>query len=62
MVYVVELYNRRVSVFSCEGKFLTSFGTKGSEPGQFEEAHGIAVDKNGNVYVSDRVNDRIQVF
>ena len=42
-------------VFQCshEGKFLTSFGTKGSGPGQFIEPYGIAVDKNGVVCVSD---------
>ena len=61
VVYVTE-GNHRVSVFTCEGKFLTSFGTKGSEPGQFDEPYGIAVDKNGVVYVTDFGNNIIQLF
>jgi DNA-binding beta-propeller fold protein YncE len=52
-VYVTEYGNHRVSVFTCEGKFLTSFGTKGSGPGQSRDPHRIAADKNGVVYVGD---------
>ncbi len=35
LVYVGESGNNRVSVFTCEGVFLKSFGSKGSGPGQF---------------------------
>ena len=69
MVYVTEYRqvcsqhgNHRVSVFTCEGKFLTSFGTQGSGPGQFNEPRGIAVDKNGVIYISDSSNNRLQLF
>jgi len=37
-------------------------GTNGSGNGEFNLPHGIAVDGNGNVYVSDSSNDRIQKF
>ena len=54
---------RRVSVHNqCHGTFLKLFGTEGHGPGQFKEARGIAVDSNGNVYVSNRPNNHIQVF
>ena len=46
----------------CEGKFLTSFGTRGTGPEQFTDPYGIAVDKNGVVYVTDDRNDRLQSF
>ena len=49
-------------MFTCEGKFLTSFGAEGSRPGQFYEPLGVSVDKNGVVYVTDFVNNRIQLF
>ena len=45
-VYVVEYNNSRVSVFTHEGKFLTSFGRTGAGPGQFKNPRGITVDKN----------------
>ena len=32
VVYVTEWNNYRVSVFTCEGKFLTSFGSRGNGP------------------------------
>ena len=62
VVYVTEKSNNRVSVFTCEGKFLTSFGTHGAGPGQFNNPHGIAVDKNGVVCVADSGNNRLQSF
>ena len=62
VVYVTESSNYCVSVFTCEGKFLTSFGTQGARPGQFSILRGIAVDKNGVVYVADSGNSRLQCF
>ncbi|MGI8551312.1 MAG: SMP-30/gluconolactonase/LRE family protein [Dehalococcoidia bacterium] len=41
---------------------LTSWGTPGSGNGQFLSGSGISVDSNGNVYVSDSGNNRIQKF
>ena len=62
VVYVTERDNNRVSVFTSEGMFLTSFGAEGSEPGQFNSPRGISMDKNGVVYVTDVGNNRIQIF
>ena len=62
VVYVCEWNNHCISVFTCEGKFLTSFGTQGSGPGQFSSPRGIAIDKNGVVYVSDTDNNCLQIL
>ena len=59
---MTESFNSCVSVFTCEGKFLTSFGTRGAGPGQINNPCGIAVDKNGVVYVADSRNNRLQSF
>lgn len=54
--------NARVAKFDKDGHFLKSWGFRGSEPGQFNSLHGIALDAQGNVYVADAGNKRIQVF
>ena len=62
-VYVTENYNHQVSVWDKEGKHLRTFGQKGQKPGQLLSPTGIAVDKNGHVYVADgRENGRVQKF
>ena len=52
----------RVLKFDRDGKFVKSWGGKGSGPGQFQVAHGIAIDAKGLLWVADRENQRIQVF
>ena len=52
----------RVLKFDKDGRFLTAWGGKGKGPGQFEVAHGAAFDPNGQLWVADRENQRIQVF
>ena len=61
--YISDGYgNSRVAKFSPQGKFLFDWGEKGSQPGQFDLPHGIALDQKGRVYVADRSNSRVQVF
>ena len=54
--------NARVVKLDRDGKYLTSWGTKGTGPGQFDLVHCVAVDAKGRVYVADRNNHRIQVL
>ncbi|MDO8677300.1 MAG: peptidyl-alpha-hydroxyglycine alpha-amidating lyase family protein [Acidobacteriota bacterium] len=56
------LRNARIAKFDKDGKFVSSFGTRGAGPGQLSGVHGIAVSKDGRIYVADRSNRRIQVF
>jgi hypothetical protein len=62
-LYVSDGYgNARVHRFSATGKLVASWGEPGTGPGEFMLPHGIAVDRNGDVFVCDRESDRIQVF
>ena len=62
IVYISEMGVHRVSVFTSEGHFVTSFGRRGEGPGKFDFPCGLAVDDSGILYVCDSVNNCIQVF
>ena len=54
--------NPRIQVFDTDGTFITSVGEIGDLDGQFRKPEHVNVDTNGNLYVVDRGNHRIQVF
>jgi DNA-binding beta-propeller fold protein YncE len=54
--------NSRVAKVDKDGNWVKSFGEPGNGPGQLNTPHSIATDAQGNVYVADRGNRRIQVF
>jgi DNA-binding beta-propeller fold protein YncE len=63
VMYISDGYgNARIHKFTADGRLLFSWGEPGGEPGQFRIPHGIAVDRQGTVYVADRENSRIQLF
>ncbi len=62
-IYVADGYgNSRIAKFDRNGRYIKSWGSRGSAPGQFNIVHTMAIDAQGNVYVGDRSNNRIQVF
>jgi DNA-binding beta-propeller fold protein YncE len=57
--------NNRIAKFSKDGKFIKTWGGKGSEHGQFETPHSIAMDSKGRLLVADqqeKKTPRIQIF
>ena len=58
-IIVTEAGSKCVSVFSPEGEKIHSFGSKGTNDGQFQFPSGVTVDNVGNIYVVDSINHRI---
>ena len=54
--------NARIVKFSKGGKFIMTWGKKGTAPGEFDIPHALAFDSQGRLFVADRGNNRIQIF
>ena len=54
--------NHRVTIFDKDGVYVSHFGSNGSVIGQFSNPYGIAISPNGNIYVADYDNQRVQIF
>jgi DNA-binding beta-propeller fold protein YncE len=62
-IFVADGYgNSRIAKFDKNGKYIKSWGSKGTETGQFDTPNSLATDAQGNLYVADHGNKRIQVF
>jgi len=62
-VYVVEPDQHKVLVLDkADGEFKWAFGERGDGDGQFNFPTDIDVDTDGNIYVLDSLNARVQVF
>ena len=60
-MYVTDYYNHRVQLFSDDGQFISSFGSKWSQHGQLFFPTSICVDSTNTVYVTDE-NHRVSVY
>jgi hypothetical protein len=54
--------NARIVKFTPEGKFIRAWGKQGTEPGEFNNPHSLAMDSKGRLFVADRGNNRVQIF
>jgi DNA-binding beta-propeller fold protein YncE len=62
-IFVTDGYgNSRIVKFSGEGNYLFEWGHRGTAPGDFHTPHVITLGLDGLLYMTDRENDRIQVF
>ena len=60
-IWVTDHDNARVQKFTAAGKFLASYGSRGTGEVQFEKPTGIAVNQStGNVYIADCEDNRIE--
>jgi hypothetical protein len=62
-IYVTDGYgSARVVRFTRDGKFVAQWGRRGKGAGEFGLPHNLVIDRQGRVYVTDRDNQRIEVF
>lgn len=59
-IYVVDTNNARIQVFDQNGLFIRQWGTLGTRTNEFTYPKDIAIDNDGNVYVTD--SSRVQKF
>lgn len=62
LIYIVDGVNNKIKVFDKNGKFVFSFGKKGSKKGKLRFPLGIDIDSSGRVYIADSGNHRVQIF
>ena len=56
------LDNHRVMILDKNMNYISEFGGKGKEPGQFQGVHAVAVGPEGRIFALDRTGGRINVF
>jgi len=62
-IFVADgLGNARIAKFDKDGKFVKSWGKRGTATGEFANVRSVAIDAQGNVYAADGGNKRVQVF
>ena len=62
-IYVGDTGNKRIQKFSPNGTFILSWGSEGSNGGQFSGLHDVVVDPEGKfVYTVELKNHRVQKF
>ncbi len=52
-IYALGSFNEAVFKYTPDGKYVSRFGGKGAQPGQFRAVQSIAVDGQGRIYVGD---------
>ena len=54
--------NARIVKFDRNGKFIKTWGKKGTAPGDIDTPHTLAMDSRGRLFEGDRQNNRIQIW
>ena len=61
-VYVSDIMQHRIVIYTSSGQFVTSFGGGGQKEGKLSSPFYITSCTDGYIYVSDCWNTRIQIF
>jgi DNA-binding beta-propeller fold protein YncE len=61
-LYVTDIEKSQVFIFSMDGKLLLTIGKPGEAEGEFRAPNSVTADEEGNIYVVDTGNQRVQIF
>ncbi len=61
-IYISDSGNQQIQKFDSKGNFFTKLGVGGNGTGQFDSPYDVAVAKNGWLYVTDCMKNRILLF
>ncbi len=61
-LYVSDMGASRVQKYDRRGRFVRSFGSPGTGPGQLVRPKGIDLDEEGRLYVTDAATEQVQIF
>lgn len=62
-LHVTDFSGDEVKVYGRDGELVKTYGSLGSEPGQYNGPAGLAISENtGRIYINDQFNNRIQVL
>ena len=61
-LYVIDSENHRIHVFDKDLQYLRHFGGEGTSNGCFKSPTDVAINNNDKLYVTDTLNNRIQVM
>ena len=60
-LWVADGGTNRILKYDLNGKYLYGWGGRG-HPGQFDGPHSLTVDQDGNMYLAEVFNGRVQKF
>ncbi|MBT0663420.1 SBBP repeat-containing protein [Geobacter pelophilus] len=59
---LADVGGHRIVLFGLDGSYIDSVGKRGQGDGEFNFPTAVAVDREGNIIVSDSLNSRVQRF
>lgn len=62
VLYVSDIYNHRIQIFSNEGSYLGQFGQLGTKKNEVNYIFGFDFDEKGNIYLTDTWNHRVKIY
>ena len=61
-IFVLDFQAQQISIFDSDGTFVRTFGSKGTGPGEFEQALAVDINENGEALVMQMLKAQLSIF